>query len=125
MASLIKRAFLGKVHTLADKLDRSHGERTEAGFGRAASELELFAKTDPDVDGEDCLKDCEGCTVKLPSKWKIDDDLELYGHIKGWERHLIVATGKADWVSDSLTRPPPEEGEETPGFLRFVHSWTD
>jgi hypothetical protein len=101
MAAAIKRAIFGKVHNLTDKLDPSHAERRHAGFNKAASEQELFTKTDPEVDGEECLKDCEGCTVKLPSKWKIEEDDPLFGHIKGWERHLIVATGKSDWVSRS------------------------
>jgi hypothetical protein len=24
----------------------------------------------------------------------------LYGHVKGWATHLLVATGKTDWVRD-------------------------
>ena len=30
----------------------------------------------------------------------IDEEEELYGHVKGWSTHLIVATGKSDWVRD-------------------------
>jgi hypothetical protein len=36
--------------------------------------------------------------VGLPRGFKIDEDDHLYGHINGWSRHLIVATGKTDWV---------------------------
>ena len=52
------------------------------------------------VDGEDCLHDCESCSVNLPKGFKIDEEDKLYGEIKGWSRHLIVATGKTDWVRD-------------------------
>lgn len=38
--------------------------------------------------------------MKLPKSWSIDEKDELYGHIKGWSTHVLVATGKADWVRD-------------------------
>jgi (2Fe-2S) ferredoxin len=38
--------------------------------------------------------------VKYPRNFSIDEKEELYGHIKGWSTHLIVATGKTDWVRD-------------------------
>lgn len=60
----------------------------------------LFPQTDPVVDGEDCIHDCDSCTVRYPSKFSIDETDELYGHVNGWETHLIVATGKSDWVRD-------------------------
>ncbi|OQO11254.1 hypothetical protein B0A48_05510 [Cryoendolithus antarcticus] len=60
----------------------------------------LFPTTTAEVDGEDCLHDCESCTIHLPRKWEIDEDDKLYGNIKGWQRHLLVATGKTDWVRD-------------------------
>ena len=103
MAAAIKRVLFGKVHlpaSLADKLDKSHVERRHAGFDQATSNLALFPKTDPAIDGEACLRDCEGCTANLPAKWRIDEDQVLYGQLKGWERHLVVATGKSDWVRD-------------------------
>ena len=65
-----------------------------------AKEGQLFPKTDPAVDGDECLHDCESCSVRLPSKWSIDEDDKLYGQLKGWSTHLIVATGKTDWVRD-------------------------
>ncbi|KAF2204510.1 hypothetical protein GQ43DRAFT_152090 [Delitschia confertaspora ATCC 74209] len=71
-----------------------------AGFTKARSNDALFPPTDPAIDGEDCLHDCASCTIKYPSKFTIDEDEELYGHIKGWSTHLIVATGKTDWVRD-------------------------
>jgi len=59
---------------------------------------ELFCKTDPAVDGEDCLHDCESCTVHYPRGFKIEESDLLYGHINGWSTHVLVATGKSDWV---------------------------
>ncbi len=38
--------------------------------------------------------------MHLPPKWKIDEEEELYGHVNGWNTHLLVATGKTDWVRD-------------------------
>lgn len=61
---------------------------------------ELFPKVDPDVDGEDCDHDCNSCVVNLPKGFKIDEDDKLYGHVKGWSTHVLVATGKTDWVRD-------------------------
>ncbi|KAI9688358.1 MAG: hypothetical protein M1822_001307 [Bathelium mastoideum] len=90
---------------IIDKFKREDGAKkakdsmTSDSF-TTAPEGKLFPKTDPTVDGEECLHDCESCTIKLPNKWKIDDDAKLYGEIKGWQTHLIVATGKTDWVRD-------------------------
>jgi hypothetical protein len=92
MAGLIK-SWISKVHIP----DPSNSERKEAGFSRAHRADELFPPTRPEVDGEECLHDCETCSVHLPDRWKIEESLALYGHIKGWSRHLIVATGKSDW----------------------------
>ncbi|APA07905.1 hypothetical protein SS1G_00480 [Sclerotinia sclerotiorum 1980 UF-70] len=60
----------------------------------------LFPKVDPAVDGDDCDHDCESCHVKYPKGFKIDEDDKLYGHVKGWSTHILVATGKSDWVRD-------------------------
>lgn len=61
---------------------------------------ELFPKVDPAVDGEDCDHDCTSCVVKLPKGFKIDEEDKLYGHVKEWNTHVLVATGKTDWVRD-------------------------
>lgn len=66
----------------------------------AAARDELFAKTDPAVDGDDCLRDCESCSVRYPRGFKIDEDDVLYGQVKGWSTHVLVATGKTDWTRD-------------------------
>ena len=61
---------------------------------------ELFAKADPAIDGDDCSHDCSTCHIHYPRSFKIDHDDCLYGFVKGWSTHLIVATGKSDWVRD-------------------------
>ena len=60
----------------------------------------IFPTVDPAIDGEDCDHDCETCEVKLPKGWKIDIEEKLYGRIHGWATHMLVATGKTDWVKD-------------------------
>ncbi|KAJ4361449.1 hypothetical protein N0V95_001866 [Ascochyta clinopodiicola] len=69
-------------------------------FSKAPKTEDLFPTTDPAIDGDDCLQDCATCTIKYPRKFEIDETEELYGHVKGWQTHLIVATGKTDWVRD-------------------------
>lgn len=58
----------------------------------------LFPKVDPAVDGEDCDHDCESCTISYPAKFKVEENDRLYGHVHGWATHILVATGKTDWV---------------------------
>lgn len=75
-------------------------KRRDDGFYTAKGTDALFPRTKPEVDGDECLHDCETCTIHLPRGFKIDEDDHLYGEIKGFSRHLIVATGKTDWVRD-------------------------
>jgi glycerol-3-phosphate O-acyltransferase / dihydroxyacetone phosphate acyltransferase len=63
-----------------------------------ASLTELFDKTDPTVDGDDCLHDCDSCIVEYPKRFKVEQSHVLYGSIKGWSSHLLVATAKSNWV---------------------------
>jgi len=84
---------------LLKRLTLNQADVSSTGFSRAG-EGALFPKTNPAVDGDDCLHDCENCTVKYPAKFSIDETEHLYGEVKGWSRHLIVATGKTDWVRD-------------------------
>ena len=70
------------------------------GNGGPAAADRLFAKTDPAVDGEACSRDCDDCTIKLPRGFRIDESDVLYGHVKGWATHVLVATGKSDWTRD-------------------------
>lgn len=60
----------------------------------------IFPKVDPNIDGDDCDHDCETCEVRLPKGWKIDTEEKLYGRLGGWATHMLVATGKTDWVRD-------------------------
>lgn len=60
----------------------------------------LFSKTDPATDGEECEHDCATCTIRYPAKFEVDQEDELYGHVNGWATHVLVATGKTDWVRD-------------------------
>ncbi|PSR84305.1 Sucrase/ferredoxin-like-domain-containing protein [Coniella lustricola] len=66
----------------------------------ARSPTDLFPKVTPAVDGDDCLHDCASCSISYPKGFKIDESDELYGHVKGWATHILVATGKSDWVRD-------------------------
>ncbi|KAL2176170.1 Sucrase/ferredoxin-like-domain-containing protein [Thermothelomyces heterothallicus CBS 202.75] len=72
-------------------------------MGRSGSKAridELFPKVNKAVDGEDCDRDCESCSVQYPRGFKIDESDDLYGFVKGWSTHVLVATGKTDWVRD-------------------------
>jgi Sucrase/ferredoxin-like len=77
------------------KPTESHGT-----FDTAPTGPELFPCVDPETDGPECIQDCESCTVHYPKKFSIDTDDKLYGHVKGWSTHVVVATGKSDWVRD-------------------------
>lgn len=67
---------------------------------RRTAKHELFARVDPAVDGPQCLHDCASCTVRYPAKFDVQLTDELYGEVKAWSTHLLVATGKSDWVRD-------------------------
>ncbi|MCJ1290950.1 hypothetical protein MMC34_002492 [Xylographa carneopallida] len=71
----------------------------EHGFTTAPAGA-LFPQVDPAVDGPDCALDCASCTVHYPAKFSIDEEEKLYGMVKGWATHMLVATGKTDWVRD-------------------------
>jgi hypothetical protein len=77
-----------------------NGDGAAAGQGHKATISQLFPKVDPVVDGDDCTRDCDSCVTHLPKGFKIDEEDQLYGFVKGWSTHLIVATGKTDWVRD-------------------------
>lgn len=75
------------------------------GFRTIQSHDNLFKKVDPAVDGDECLHDCATCTIKYPAKFDVEQSDELYGLVKGWATHLLVATGKSDWVRDVADEP--------------------
>jgi len=99
MTSLL-RTLTDRFTPNASSTDLTATERRKDGFLTAKGTDALFQRTKAEIDGDDCLHDCESCTVSLPRKWAIDEDDKLYGHIQGWSRHLLVATGKSDWVRD-------------------------
>jgi hypothetical protein len=47
-----------------------------------------------------CDHDCASCSIQYPKGFKVDESDDLYGFIKGWSTHVLVATGKTDWVRD-------------------------
>ncbi|KAM0331565.1 hypothetical protein ACHAQA_003243 [Verticillium albo-atrum] len=75
-------------------------KRLALGTGGATPMLELFPKTDPAIDGDDCQHDCESCHVKYPRGFKIETEDKLYGVQSGFSTHMLVATGKTDWVRE-------------------------
>lgn len=85
---------------LKNILNKATHKRKGSGDMVHAPLAKLFPQTDPKIDGEDCLHDCESCTIKYPAKFEIEMRDQLYGEVKGWETHLLVATGKTDWVRD-------------------------
>lgn len=99
MTSLI-RSLTDRLTPNASSTDLLATKPRPDGFKTAKGIDALFPRTKEEIDGEECLHDCESCSVHLPRGFKIDEDDKLYGHINGWSRHLIVATGKTDWVRD-------------------------
>jgi glycerol-3-phosphate O-acyltransferase/dihydroxyacetone phosphate acyltransferase len=61
---------------------------------------EIFPRTQASIDGDDCAHDCGTCTIRYPGNFKIETDDLLYGHVTEWSTHVLVATGKTDWVRD-------------------------
>ncbi|OCL13872.1 hypothetical protein AOQ84DRAFT_309841 [Glonium stellatum] len=95
------------------------------GFTKAPAASSLFPQTDPTADGEECLHDCASCTIKYPNKWSIDEDEELYGHVKGWSTHLIVATGKTDWDEKGSIMEAVDHSKVKPTNGRLMLSASD
>ncbi|KAK9462894.1 Sucraseferredoxin-like protein [Lipomyces oligophaga] len=52
----------------------------------------------PAVPEDGCPLDCSTCTTKYPRTLKVDRDTPLWGSVKPWKRHIILATGKTDWT---------------------------
>lgn len=96
IASVFRRgtAFI-TPNASSDSLARRNDDQSAT-----APDGQLFPQVDPATDGDDCFEDCTTCTIHLPPKWTIDEDEKLYGHVKGWATHMVVATGKTDWVRD-------------------------
>lgn len=69
--------------------------RSLLSLGRSAEYL--FPKVNPKQDGPECLKDCTDCSINFPSNVKVDNTLPLYGNIREFHSHVLVATGRSDW----------------------------
>ncbi|KAJ5920747.1 hypothetical protein N7454_009280 [Penicillium verhagenii] len=101
------------------------------GFRTISESDKLFSKADAAVDGDDCLHDCATCTIKYPAKFDVDMEDELYGQVKGWATHMLVATGKSDWrlkLSASNMSVPDEyhmhESGKQPTTVLILPSFT-
>ncbi|EPS38405.1 hypothetical protein H072_7847 [Dactylellina haptotyla CBS 200.50] len=46
----------------------------------------------------DCDLKCHSCTIKYPASFKIEEDADLWQTSDGWATHILIATGKSDWV---------------------------
>ena len=101
-SSLFSSSNVSPASSKTDITTDAVGDNTLAteGFQTVNSSDKLFKKPEPAVDGEECLHDCATCTVKYPAKFDVDLEDELYGMVNGWSTHILVATGKSDWVRD-------------------------
>lgn len=62
------------------------------------------------TDADECDHDCAACPQVAPDgssgygkafdKIGVDHDGELWGGVKKYSRHVIVATGETDWIRD-------------------------
>ena len=68
MASLL-RTLTDRFTPNASSTDLTATERRKDGFLTAKGTDALFQRTKAEIDGDDCLHDCESCTVSLPRKW--------------------------------------------------------
>lgn len=87
--------FLGRGSPSSTKTNTDGSVTTTA-----VAPTALFPTVNPAVDGDDCEHECETCEVRLPKGWKIDESDKLFGQVKGWATHALIATGKTDWVRD-------------------------
>jgi len=93
------KSFIGRITPSVSRRPSARGNPSSETFA-TAPKGQLFPATDPAVDGDDCLHDCASCTIRYPAKFDVEQKDELYGHVGAWDTHLIVATGKSDWVRD-------------------------
>lgn len=104
------------IPTLIKKVwGSSLGENTlKASPKTCVSVTDLFARVE---SGNECDYDCTSCVIKYPKNFKIDEEDELYGTIQEWSTHLLVATGKSDWVRDVAD----EEGSVMEAIVKFAN----
>lgn len=68
----------------------------------AVTEQTLFPVVTKEEDGEDCDHDCDACPGygRAFEKIGVDTDDKMFGNVKGYATHVIVATGETDWIRD-------------------------
>lgn len=68
----------------------------------SVDENTLFPLVSHEEDGIDCDKDCEACPGygRAFEKHGINTSNNMFGGIKGFSTHVIVATGETDWIRD-------------------------
>lgn len=51
---------------------------------------------------EECLQECSSCPDYPRSFWRagIERDSALYGGVKKWDLHVLVSTGRDNWMHD-------------------------
>ena len=100
-------------------------------FGHAKEEY-IFPTVDPAEDGPDCKKDCADCTVQYPARFNVETTRKLYGHIKPFATHVLVATGKSDWKEKverekgslmEALHDTPVKAREGVGTRRFISTF--
>ncbi|CRG84773.1 Actin patches distal protein 1 [Talaromyces islandicus] len=84
----------------AELLTPRTGSPASDGFTTVSSHTALFPAVDRAIDGDDCDRDCASCTIHYPARFDVEMSDKLYGNVKGWATHALVATGKTDWVRD-------------------------
>ncbi|KJF61185.1 sucrase/ferredoxin domain-containing protein [Coccidioides immitis RS] len=72
--------------------------RARSVWGTKGNDGYIFPTVDPESDGPDCTRDCADCTIKYPSRFMTENQRRLYGKVKPFATHVLVATGKSDWV---------------------------
>jgi (2Fe-2S) ferredoxin len=69
----------------------------------AAAPDALFPIVNPSEDGDDCTHDCAACPDgygRAFDKIGVDTSDKLWGQVKKYSTHVIVATGETDWIRD-------------------------
>ena len=100
MTSALKNLYFRATTSSSSSTPTIPPRKPDGSFSKAPTAETLFPPTNPEEDGEECLHDCASCTVQYPRKFVIDEEERLFGHVKGWSTHLVVATGRSDWVRD-------------------------
>ena len=81
------------------KSTSSQGHRHDHRHGEHHRDKDyIFPSVHRDTDGPDCHRDCADCTVRYPWNFKINTERQIYGSVKPFGTHVLVATGKTDWI---------------------------